>query len=387
MYGFTVLALDAAGNSSPASAELQVTTDDINALPGAASNPFPSDGSDILATKLTFSWTEGENTDSTNIYIGTSSIPTSFEYVAEDVYMVLLNPGTQYFWQVVHENDNGSTASPVWSFTTSAGNPDAPWLVYRANERLDIETNFWTVLDLPTSPTLDEVTNDPNGSTNNFYHYQHAEEEKFRWRQELNPADTAITIVARLKALNEDVNCICYFEVKAFGWREKLRLNQSTIKLERSNPIVEEDIPFEFKDAFHLIRVTMEENIMKVYLDEDPTPIAIGNSVDDDATNRFEWGKAGSPDCGASIDWMAILNNEANAPDEGAALPDDLFLSSIATLSDLQIDGVTISDFSPTTFDYTFDVGSSMMTPTISFVTASNFQLLMNYSLIQNLTI
>lgn len=371
-YGFTVSAIDAAGNISPTSDELQVTTDDVNALPSAASNPFPNDGSEILDTNPTLSWTKGENTDSTKIYIGTSATPMGFENVDEDFYMVSLNAGTQYFWQIIHENSNGSTASPVWSFTTSSGNPDAPWLVYRANERLDIETSFLTALDIPATPTLDEVTDDPNGSTNNFYHYRHQEEEKFRWRQELNLSDTAITVVARLKALNEDVNCICYFEIKAFGWREKLRLNQSTIKLERSNPIVEEDIPFEFKDAFHLIRVTMEGNIMKVYLDENPIPVAIGNSVDDDTTNRFEWGKAGSPDCGASIDWMAIINNQANAPDEGAALPSDLFLSSVATLSDLQIDGTTILNFSPSTFDYTFDVGNSTMTPSVSFTTVSD---------------
>jgi len=371
-YTFTVVALDATGNISDTSSELQVTTDDVNALPSQASNPFPSNGAEILNINPTLSWSNGENTNSTRIYIGTSATPVDFISVDEESYMVSLNSGTQYYWQVINDNSNGSTPSPIWTFTTSSDNPDAPWLVYRANERLDVETNFMSALDIPMTPTLDEVILDPNGSGNTYYNYRHQEEEKFRWRQELNPSDTAITIVARLKALSQDVNCICYFEVKAFGWREKLRLNQSTIKLERSNPIVEEDIPFEFKDNFHLIRVTMEGNIMKVYLDENPVPVAIGNSVDDDATNRFEWGKAGSPDCGASIDWMAVINNQANAPDEGASLPSDLFLSSIATLSDLQIDGTTITNFSPNTFDYTFDVGGSTVTPLVSYTTSSD---------------
>ena len=172
--------------------------------------------------------------------------------------------------------------------------------------------------------------------------------------------------------LEPSPHAITFFEIKAFGWREKLRLNESTVKLERSVPVVEEDIPFAFKAAFHLIRVTMEGNVMKVYLDENPTPIAIGNSTDDDGSSRFEFGKAGSQDCGASIDWIAILNNGNYAPGEGPALPSDLFLSSDATLSDLQVNGQSLPDFSPNVFDYDIDLGETMEIPTVNFTTNSD---------------
>ncbi len=370
-YAFTLRAEDAAGNQSELSTPLVVTTDNANALPTIASNPFPADGAELTLSNLTLTWTEGENSDSTFLYFGTSAEPLLLDYVEGNSYSIVLDPSTIYYWQIIHKNINGETPSPVWTFSTTSGNQDAPWLVYRGNQRLDLETDFFTILNIPEIPTLDETSLDPNGSTNNFYHYQHEGAEKFRWRHEMASTDTAITVVARIKALNEDVNCICYFEMKSFGWREKLRVNQSTVKLERSDPVIEEDIPFEFKDDFHLMRVTMIGNVMKVYLDENPVPIAIGNSVDDDASRLFEWGKSGSPDCGASVDWIAILPNEANAPSQGAALPDDLFLSSIATLSSLKIDGQDVADFFPNILDYTFEVTGDEI-PSLTWTTTSD---------------
>jgi len=137
-------------------------------------------------------------------------------------------------------------------------------------------------------------------------------------------------------------------------------------------PVVEEDIPFAFNAAFHLIRVTMEGNVMKVYLDENPTPIAIGNSTDDDSNSFFEFGKAGSQDCGASVDWIAILNNGNYAPGEGPALPSDLFLSNDATLSDLQVNGESLPNFNPNVFDYDIDLGETTDIPTVNFSTNSD---------------
>ncbi len=371
-YNFTVRAKDEAGNQSELSNSVEVTTDAANALPDVATSPAPGDGATNVNTTASLSWTAGNNTDSYQVYFGTQSDPPLVSTQTDVTYQATLNLSTTYFWQIISTNVNGTTTGPIWTFTTGSANPDAPWLVYRANERLDIETNFFTDLDIPSSPTLDEVVNDPNGSVNKFYNYQHEEEEKFRWRYELAPTDTAITVEARLKALNDDVNCICYFEIKAFGWREKLRMNQSTIKLERSSPVVEENIPFEFKDAFHLIRVTMSGNEMNVYLDQNPVPIAVGNSIDNNSNALFEFGKSGSPDCGASIDWIAILGNQNNAPNEGPTLPADLFLSSDATLSSIQIDGVGISGFSPGNFEYDVSIAGNTMIPVVTYTTGSD---------------
>lgn len=370
-YNFTIIAKDAAGNGSPSSNTVVVTTDPADTLPDAVSNPFPLDEASYVNLSANLSWATGNNTDNFLVYFGTESNPPLVNTQTTASYQPTLMASTTYFWRIEASNVNGETSSPIWSFTTGLANLDEPWLVYRANERLDVETNFLMGLDIPIMPTLDEIENDPNGSTNKFYNYRHEEIEKFRWRHQFNPTDTAITVVARLKALNADVNCICYFEVKAFGWREKLRLNQSTVKLERTEPNVEEDIPFEFKDAFHLIRVTMKGNEMRVYLDENPVAMAIGNSSDENTNSLFEFGKSGSGDCGASIDWIAILNNEANAPNEGLSLPSDLFLSSDDKLSNLEIDGITIPNFNPNTFDYTVDIKESTSIPIVTYTTSS----------------
>ncbi|MFK7979180.1 MAG: T9SS type A sorting domain-containing protein [Saprospiraceae bacterium] len=371
-YNFYVIATDDAGNVSAQSNEIIVTTDEATALPGMATSPFPTDGAMLSPNNVTLTWETGENTETTKIYFGTNSSPTSFMEVTDNTFIPTLSENTQYFWQVIHSNINGETSSPIWTFTTTSLMADAPWVVFRGNDRIDKETDFLKGLDIPNMPTLDEVSADPNGSNNQFYNFRHSEEEKFRWRQDFNATDTAITVVARIKALGTDPSTITFFEIKAFGWREKLRMNQKTIKLERSVPVVEEDIPFAFKEAFHLIRVTMQGNIMKVYLDENPISIAVGNSTDDDSSSRFEFGKSGSQDCGASIDWITVLNNAAYPPGEGPALPSDLFLSSDATLSDIQINGESIAEFSPNVLAYTIDIVDTTKVPIIQATTSSN---------------
>ena len=200
-YSFSVIATDEAGNQSTPSDTLLVTTTAIDVLPDAPTNPFPTDQSTIAPNNVTLTWQTGANTDTTKIYFGETPMPTVFTVLTTNTFIPTLEENTQYYWQIIHTNANGTTEGPIWTFTTSTLTSDAPWLVFRGNDRIDQETNFLKALDIPNEPTLDEVTADPNGSTNQFYHFRHTDSEKFRWRQDFNATDTAITIVARIKAL------------------------------------------------------------------------------------------------------------------------------------------------------------------------------------------
>ena len=65
------------------------------------------------------------------------------------------------------------------------------------------------------------------------------------------------------------------------------------------------------------------------------------------------------------------------APTEGTALPDDLFLSSIATLSNLEVNGGVVSGFAPNIYDYTVEVAGSDM-PMLSWTTTSELATVIN---------
>jgi hypothetical protein len=55
-----------------------------------------------------------------DVYFGTDPDPPLFRsnVVGKVLDMERLNKDTTYYWRVVARDDNGSTSSPVWTFTT-----------------------------------------------------------------------------------------------------------------------------------------------------------------------------------------------------------------------------------------------------------------------------
>jgi len=96
--------------------------------PSEATNPSPADGAMSVVTTPVLTWTASGST-SDDVSFGTANPPP---LAASDVTSASYTPSplgsnTTYFWQVVTKNAAGSTAGPVWSFTT--GSPDADVLV------------------------------------------------------------------------------------------------------------------------------------------------------------------------------------------------------------------------------------------------------------------
>lgn len=354
-YTFTVTAKDAAGNVSSESNAVVVTTVDSSSPPTAAVSPFPEDDAIDVSPGAALSWEGGTTTDSYQIYFGTEQGPPLLASQDGSIFFPALEANTTYYWRVVSINANGETSSPEWTFTTGNANQDFPWEVYRANARMEQETDFWVINAEPADPMINEVTLDPNGSGNTFYSY-FSENDNFRWRYALSELDTTVTIVARFKGVAADIEGICYFEVRMNGWRQKVRVSQSTIKLERADPVFEEDGPFNWVDEMHLLRMVVAGPITTIYLDENPTPFATITSNTEITTNYLEWGKSGGTNYGATIDWLVVDKTGAYAPGAGSPLPEDLFLSSNATLAELTVDGVDVENFDPYTFEYTVPV-------------------------------
>lgn len=359
-YDFAVQAKDEAGNISLPSEAVTTTTDAEDALPSVATSPSPMNGATNIITSAALSWTGGTNTDSFYVYFGQDQNPPLVSAQIESDYMPALEEFTTYYWSIGAINNNGLTVGDTWSFTTGSDNPDAPWLVYRADDKPEIETAFYDLNAAPAVAAVDQIVADPNGSANTYYAFRSdSADEKFRWRHDYTPADSVVTVVARLQAVDPDVNGICYFEFRGNGFRQKVRINQSTIKLERASPVVEVDLPFDITNEMHTFRFVSNGANTIIYLDENPEPIASAVSDTPSSNIYFEWGKSGGTDYGAQIDWIAMDKTGGYAPGEGTDLPSDLFLSSIAKLKALNVNGESVSGFSPNVKEYTYEVDNT----------------------------
>ena len=90
-------------------------------LPGPAINPSPADGVTGISTSVSLGWTAGTDTDSHDVYFGTSATPafqgnqggTGFDPGT-------LANGTTYYWRIDEVNMDGTTTGLVWSFNTEA---------------------------------------------------------------------------------------------------------------------------------------------------------------------------------------------------------------------------------------------------------------------------
>ncbi len=90
--------------------------------PGPATNPGPADDSSGLGTTTYLTWSAGELTTFHDVYFGTDSTPDAGEFQVNQTGTTFdpgtLDYSTTYYWRVDEINDEGSTAGPVWSFTT-----------------------------------------------------------------------------------------------------------------------------------------------------------------------------------------------------------------------------------------------------------------------------
>ncbi len=323
-YSFTVAARDAAGNESARSAAVTATTDDANALPGPATNPTPADGATDVRPRSGLSWTAGDNTDSYEVFFGTDPDPASVGTQTANNYQPDMAANVTYYWRIAATNQNGTVSGPVWSFTTGSLTDDLPWYVFRGNARPEVETDFFELNNAPATPALDVILDDPDFPGNNIFGYR-SDGDNFKWRFRLGTQDSTLTIVTRIRGIDADASGMMHVDIRAFGYREKVRFNSSSVKLERADPQVEAELPFDWDAGYHTVRIVMDGQRTTVYLDESETPFLTGVTEEESPSTYVEWGKIGGEDYGAFVDWMAINITEASAPGTGTDLPEDLF--------------------------------------------------------------
>ncbi len=88
-------------------------------LPGQPAAPDPADSTSGISVNTTLNWNAGTATDTHNLYFGTVSPPPLLTQTALSSYEPnTLEYETTYYWQVVEENQYGTTPGQIWSFTT-----------------------------------------------------------------------------------------------------------------------------------------------------------------------------------------------------------------------------------------------------------------------------
>jgi hypothetical protein len=155
-----------------------------------------------VATNASLGWSSSGAT-SFDVRFGTSNPPPQVATgVASPSYSPTLAANTNYFWQIVARNSQGTTTGPVWSFRTagSAPPPAIDEIVLYASDVADANLNGWTKTADSASPGGVKLVTPDNGlaNTNNA---AAAPTQFFDVTFNADPGKT-YTIWLRLKALN-----------------------------------------------------------------------------------------------------------------------------------------------------------------------------------------
>jgi len=135
-----------------ASSMWSFTTGGSAGPPAAPANPSPADGTAGVGLTPTLGWSAGTMGTTFNVAFGTANPPPA---VATALTSSSYAPGTltantTYFWSVTAVSNTGTTAGPVWSFTT--GTPATDVVVYASDVPTSAIHGLWTVTGDATSP-------------------------------------------------------------------------------------------------------------------------------------------------------------------------------------------------------------------------------------------
>lgn len=104
--------------------QLVIESETSSTPPAAASAPSPADSAVEVSDVPVLHWKAGRGTVSHEVYFGTTPTPDLLGVQAgTDSTPGLLLPNTTYYWSVSEVNSSGTTAGPLWSFTTGNVTP------------------------------------------------------------------------------------------------------------------------------------------------------------------------------------------------------------------------------------------------------------------------
>jgi hypothetical protein len=131
--------------------------------PGPPSTPAPPDAAQGVPLAVVLNWTAAEAT-SYDVRFGTSTPPPTVAgaQTEHSFTPASLTYGTTYFWQIISRNAGGTTAGPVWSFTTATA-PIDQVVVYPTDIPASAIHGAWSFATDPTSPNSTKLITTDSG--------------------------------------------------------------------------------------------------------------------------------------------------------------------------------------------------------------------------------
>ncbi|MGB6151993.1 MAG: T9SS type A sorting domain-containing protein, partial [Pricia sp.] len=310
-------------------------------LPETADGLLPLDGVVNVPVTMPLLWDSATGADSYNVYFGTSPTPELVANSVSTTYTPTLAPATTYYFQIGSVNSEGERLSTVKQFTTLADPDDGTWEVARGHARPEQEAPQFFEFDsnidgLPEVDRAEKITDDEMNAAYCFFSGPKDADGNgnYRWRNDLDEGKE-VTAVVRLRPIDGNTN-ISFIEFRGLGWRQKIRINQNTVKFESAAGDPEVAFPTgywgENEDAFRVLRFTFANDpnggpmVTTFYLDENSAPEGSFESDTETTSNYIDFGRAGSSNYGSCFDYIAVNESGAFAPDSETVLPEDLTL-------------------------------------------------------------
>ncbi len=208
---------------------------------------------------------------------------------------------------------------------------------------------------------INQIIPDPDNPDNSFLELVTIQNsDNFMWRAFLQDDTEGVTMVMRVKAANDVSRRVIELDLQHNGIRERLYINREENRLRLNEAIGGGDggeIPapdgVNLSD-WNIYRLTKVEGEIKLYLNENPEPIAQGTSTTNANEQYFRFGNGnGSHSAGAILDWIIWDETGAYAPGEGSPIPDPVVTpNGDATITELLVDGELIEGFDPSVTEY-----------------------------------
>ena len=247
------------------------------------------------------------------------------------------------------------------------------WTVYAANELPnDFSSSFVTSNVSGVEPTQNIIT-DPDDAENNLFEFvSDGASSSYLWRYNFPEQHKKVTLLTRIKGYSTDLDHPIEFDLDFNGYRERFFYRgDNTFRVREAN--IEGPLPVGVM-GWHILRLTMENDSVNVYIDENPVPLVSGKTPTGGGTRTNKYFRFGDGDSNRSygfhLDWMIWDTTGAFAPDMGNIIPDSLITAitpSDASLTSLTADAGAFSpDFDPEVTEYQLVVptGTALVTLT-----------------------
>ena len=159
-YYWKIVAKNICGNSTFSEIWDFITEDEFCATPTTPSSINPYNSKIDVAINVDLNWTDCENIDSYDVYIGEFINPSYYGNTTSSNYTLpKLNYNTHYYWKIVAKNDCGNnTFGDVWDFITE----DEPEFDDKTPPSfptdINANTTFLNRIDLSWSNSTDDVS-------------------------------------------------------------------------------------------------------------------------------------------------------------------------------------------------------------------------------------